>query len=115
MRSVHRRLGSPAAADTLTAVSTTTRLLLGIATALCLAVGGALIVWGSDTRGGEVLVRVGLLLGAAWLVAPLVRRPSLATIGLLVGAALLVIRPRLVFVLPVFAIVWRLSRRRPPA
>lgn len=68
MRSVHRRLGSPAAADTLTAVSTTARLLLGIATALCLAAGGALVVWGSDTRGGEVLVRVGLLLGAAWLV-----------------------------------------------
>lgn len=115
MRSVHHRRGSSAAADTLTAVSTTSRLLLGIATALCLAVGGALILWGSGTRSGEVLVRVGLLLGAAWLVAPLVRRPGLATIGFLAAGALLVVRPRLVFVLPVVAIVWRLSRRRPPA
>lgn len=90
-----------------------TRLLLGVAALGLLGGGVAAFVWGSDDAMAGVLIRVGLVLGAAWLVAPLVRRPSLATMAGLAGVALVVFRPRLILPLVLGAVLWRFASRRP--
>lgn len=93
-------------------VPASTRLLLGIAAVALLVVGVALMVGGTEEVTGGVLVRVALLLGAAWLVAPLVRRPSVATLGFLAAGALVLVRPRLIVAVAVGAVIWRLAQRR---
>jgi hypothetical protein len=93
-------------------VNPATRRLLGLA-ALALIGGGVVVfVWGSDETAAGVLIRVGAMLGAAWLVAPLLRRPSVASIALLVAGTLVVLRPRLIVAVTVAAVLWRLSSRR---
>lgn len=78
-----------------------------------MVVGGiAALVWGSDETTGGVLIRVGLLLGAGWLVAPLIKRPSVATLALLGAGALVLVRPRLIVAVAVAAVFWRLSARK---
>jgi hypothetical protein len=90
-----------------------TRLWLGVAALGLLGGGVAVFVWGSDEAMAGVLIRVGLMLGAAWLVAPLIRRPSLATVAGLAVVALVVFRPRLIFPVVLGAVLWRFASRRP--
>lgn len=90
----------------------TTRRLLGVITLLMLAAGGLWLWLEPAAPTGGVLLRVGLILGAVWLVAPLIRRPSLAAMVGLAVAALVLARPRLLWVVPVAAVVWRLSSAR---
>jgi hypothetical protein len=94
-------------------MTSSTRLWLGVAALGLLGGGVAVFVWGSDEAMGGVLIRVGLMLGAAWLVAPLVRRPSLATLGGLAVVALVVFRPRLILPVVLGAVLWRFASRRP--
>ena len=89
-----------------------TRILLGLAALGALVAGGTILVSGSDDTIGGVLIRVGLLLGAGWLVAPLIRRPSFASLGLLAVGALVLIRPRLIVAVVVAAVLWSLSARK---
>ncbi|MGH8911187.1 MAG: hypothetical protein ACRDVD_01645 [Acidimicrobiia bacterium] len=89
-----------------------TRILLGLAALGALVAGGAVLLWGSDDTTGGVLIRVGLLLGAGWLVAPLIRRPTLATLGLMVAGALVLVRPRLIVAVVVAAVLWSMSARK---
>lgn len=88
------------------------RILLGVAAAV-LALGGAgLLIWGESRQvTGEVMIRAGAVLAALWLVAPEIKRPGLAAILWMVAGVLVLIRPRLVFVLVVGVIVWLLGRR----
>lgn len=99
-------------ATSTSAVPAVTRLLLGIAGLGLVVAGFIMVFWGTDDAGGGVLVRVGLLLCAAWLVAPAVRRPSLATIGFLVAGTAVLVRPRLIVAVAVAAVIWRLNRRQ---
>lgn len=89
-----------------------TRIVLGLAALASVAAGLVFTFSGNDGTGGGVLIRAGFLLGAAWLVAPLVKRPSLASIGFLAAGALVLIRPRLIVAVAVAAVIWRLSQRR---
>ena len=93
-------------------VDNTTRMFLGGVAVAMLAAGAWVLASGEDAALGGVLVRVGLVLGAAWLVAPVVRRPSLATLALLAAGALVLIRPRLILAVAVGAVLWRLTQRR---
>lgn len=99
-------------ATSTSAVPAVTRLLLGMAGLGLIVAGFIMVFWGSDDAGGGVLVRVGLVLGAAWLVAPAIRRPSLATIGLLVAGSAVLFRPRLIVAVAIAAVMWRLAQRR---
>ena len=89
-----------------------TRILLGGTAALLVAAGIAAMVLGHDQITGGVLLRTGILLGAAWLVAPLWARPAPATIVTLGAIALVVARPRLIFAVVIAALIWRFSPRR---
>lgn len=89
-----------------------TRLALGFIALGMLIAGGAVMVWGSDSPTGGVLVRVGAILGAVWLVAPSFRRPGLASLIGLAAGTLVLIRPRLVWVVVVAALVWWAGKRR---
>ncbi len=64
-----------------------------------------------DNVTGGTLIRVSLLLGALWLVAPLLRRPGPATLAGLAAAAVVVIRPRLIVAVVIGAVIWRLASR----
>jgi hypothetical protein len=91
---------------------TSTRRLLGIA-ALALVLGGAWWLFTSpEDRTGGILVRSGLMLGAAWLVAPVVRRPTPATIAFVVALVAVLARPRLIVGAVVAALVWRFGIRK---
>ncbi|CAN5891722.1 hypothetical protein BH23ACT5_BH23ACT5_03710 [soil metagenome] len=93
-------------------MTTPTRRILGVA-AVALVAGGAWWLFASpEGRAGGILVRAGLLAGAAWLVAPLVRRPAPATIAFGVALLAVVARPRLIVVVVVAALVWRYGTRR---
>lgn len=94
------------------ALPPSTRLLLGIAAVGLIVAGLSLALFGGEEATGGMLIRVGVLLGAAWLVAPSVRRPSLATVALLVAGALVLIRPRLVAAVAVAALIWWMRRRQ---
>ncbi len=95
-----------------TVVDNTTRMLLGGVAVAMLAAGAWVLASGEDAALGGVLSRVGLVLGAAWLVAPVVRRPSLATLALLAAGALVLIRPRLILAVAVGAVLWRITQGR---
>ena len=89
-----------------------TRALVGIA-AIVMAGGG--LWWamaGEDSLNGEVAIRVGILLGCVWLVAPSLRRPGPAAVGIGLATLLVVLRPRLVVAVVVGAVIWRLASRR---
>ncbi len=93
-------------------MTTATRRLLGII-ALALVFGGAWwMLANPDGRSGGILVRTGLMAGAAWLIAPVVRRPAPATIAFLVALAAVVARPRLIIGVVVAVLVWRFGARR---
>lgn len=92
-------------------MSQSTRLLIGLV-ALALAGAGAFLAFarGDNVTGGTV-IRVALLLGALWLVAPLLKRPAPATMVGLAAAAVVVVRPRLIIVFVVGAVIWRYTSR----
>lgn len=99
--------------DTLRApVTSSTRLLLGIVSIVLLLAGAALALWGSDTFTAEIILRVGLVTGAWWLVAPLIRRPGWAAVVMLVIGVLVLVRVRLVIPMLVGAVIWRWAKRR---
>lgn len=99
--------------DTLSSrMDRTLRLMIGVA-ALVLGVGGAAwVLAADDTLSGEVAIRVSLVLAAVWLAAPMLRRPGPATVAAGAVAVLALIRPRLVVVVIVGVVIWRLSTRR---
>lgn len=68
---------------------------------------------GSDSPTGGVLLRVGVILGAVWLVAPLIRKPGLAGVIGLAAGALVMVRPKLIWALVAAAVIWWASRRTP--
>ena len=103
--------GRDSARSTLPLVSKPLRNVLGILAAVLMAVGAYLYWTGEETTAG-VFVRVGAMAGAVWLVAPMIRRPSVATVSFLAGGALLLLRPRLLIVAVAAAVIWRLSSRR---
>lgn len=92
-------------------MSSTVRIGTGIAAAF-LALGGLIVVMQGGGTTGEVLIRTGVMLGAVWLVAPLIRRPGPATLVALAAMGLVVVRPRLLIPLVVGAVVWWLARRK---
>lgn len=92
-------------------VTPSTRSTLGLAAALLMAAGTGVVVWGPDPLPGEVLIRAGVLVGALWLVGPLIRRPGLATLGALAAGVAVVARPRLLIPIVVAAVLWWLARR----
>ena len=93
-------------------VTSSTRVLLAVAATVLLAAGVAVLVWGTDRALAGVLIRVGLIFGAAWLVAPLVKRPSLATLAFLAALGLVLIRPRLILAVVLGVVLWRLAGKR---
>jgi hypothetical protein len=92
-------------------VTQSTRLLIGIATLVLAAVGSFLAFVRGDNVTGGTLIRVSLLLGSVWLVAPLLRRPGPATLVGLAAAAVVVIRPRLIIAIVAGAVIWRYASR----
>lgn len=95
-------------------MSRSTRFLIGLAALLTGGAGFALLVWGDGGVLDEVLIRVGIILAAVWLVGPVVRRPALTTASMAVGAVALVVLPRLGIVL-LAATIFLARRRRGPS
>jgi hypothetical protein len=97
----------------LSPVSPTTRLLIGLA-AVGLLIGGAgAVLWTAADALGGMLIRVGVLFGAVWLVAPLIKRPGLASIAGLGAGALVLVRPRLIWAVAAGLVIWWFARRSP--
>lgn len=89
-------------------------MLLGAAAVLLGAFGVWWVLTQDDPLNGEVALRVAVILGAVWLVAPMIRRPGVTAVVASMAAALVILRPRLIVVVAVAAILWRLSGRRRP-
>lgn len=80
--------------------------------ALLLAAAGSFLAFArGDNVTGGTLIRVALLLGAVWLVGPLLRRPGPATLAGLAATAVVVIRPRLIVAVVLGAVIWRIAAR----
>jgi hypothetical protein len=94
-----------------TRMSSTVRIGTGLA-AIALTLGGLVVVIQGGGTTGEVLIRTGVMLAAAWLVAPQIRRPGPATIVGLGAVALVIARPRLLVPIVIAAVVWWLARRK---
>lgn len=88
-----------------------TRLLIGLVALVLAGVGAFLAFARGDNVTGGTMIRVALLLGALWLVAPMLKRPGPATLAGLGAAAIVVVRPRLLIVFVVGAVIWRYSSR----
>lgn len=92
-------------------MSRSTRLVVGAAALVLAGVGSFLAFARGDNVTGGTLIRVALLLGALWLVAPTLKRPGPATLAGMAAAAIVVIRPRLIVAVVVGAIIWRFASR----
>lgn len=88
-----------------------TRLLVAVVAVVLAGAGAFLAFAHGDNVTGGTLIRVAMLLGALWLVAPLLKRPGPAMLAGLAAAAVVVVRPRLIFAVAIGAVIWRVASR----
>lgn len=88
------------------------RNVLGGSAVLALIGGTSLWALTDQTRLGSVLIRVGMVLAALWLVAPKVRRPGRAGVVFLAVVTAVLIRPKLLWPALIGTGLYGLARRR---
>jgi hypothetical protein len=93
-------------------VSRLHRNLLGGAAVLALLGGASLWALTDQARLGSVLIRVGMVLAALWLVAPQVRRPGRAGVVFLAVVTAVLLRPKLLWPALIGTGLYGLARRR---
>lgn len=95
--------------------SPATRLMMGIASLLCL-VGGGVVFWQGGEGNASILLRAGLVLGAIWFAWPVIIKVETRwMVPAIVGLLLAVTRPALLlWVLPLLVALGLLRRRTPP-